>query len=254
MGKLDRLSSISGKILGDRCGCCGLPAPPRRFCSGCRDDLVQQEDPGCRFCGTPVPRPGQVCGRCLQRTHDYDRLWFVQDFSGPLSIMIKRLKYHQQLSLGPPLAELLALSIQSSGLASWEGCITAMPMHRRRLIERGFNQSAILAKYVARRLNSRYRQPLKRVVDTPALEGLSRKDRQRTVRNAFHCDRITGSWLLVDDVLTTGASANAAARALRDAGATQVELLCLARTPARGDNHRSWMNRAFHDTPAEDRL
>lgn len=166
--------------------------------------------------------------------------------------MIRRLKYHQQLSLAPALAELLVYSIQRSGLAGWDGHIVAMPMHRKRLLARGFNQSALLAKYVARGLNSRHRQPLKRVVNTPALEGLSRKERQRTMRHAFRCNPVDGPWLLVDDVLTTGASANAAALALSEAGATQVELLCLARTPVSGDNHRSWMNLGFDGTRGAD--
>lgn len=163
--------------------------------------------------------------------------------------MIRQLKYYQQLSLAPALGSLLAEPLRRAGLLGWHGQVTAMPMHPSRLRQRGYNQAALLAAVVAKHLNCEVRQPLIRSRPTPALEGLSRTERRRAVKNAFACSLIEGDWLVIDDVYTTGASVNAAAQALCDNGARRVEVVCLARTPIKGDNHRSWMNQVFRDTP-----
>lgn len=242
------LFSISRKS-ADQCPGCGLETSPRQFCPGCADDLHSRE-PACRFCGTPVKHPGMICGQCLQHTHDYDRLWCVNDYLGPLATLIKRLKYQDQLALAPPLGTLMAQTLTTTGLAHWEGRVTAMPMHPTRLRHRGFNHARLLAEVCAKALSAPFEEPLARILPTPPLEGLTRKERQAAVRRAFSSAPVEGAWLLVDDVFTTGATANAAARALKEAGARQVDLLCLARTPIRGDNHRNWLNQAFRDTPA----
>jgi len=144
----------------------------------------------------------------------------------------------------------MAETLRAAGLAHWEGRIASMPMHPTRLQNRGFNHARLLARACARTLNAPVEEPLARVLPTPPLEGLTRKERQVAVRKAFSSHQVEGAWLLVDDVFTTGATANAAARVLKAAGARQVDLLCLARTPIRGDNHRNWLNQAFRDTPA----
>ncbi len=165
--------------------------------------------------------------------------------------MIRRLKYYQHLSLAPALGRLMAEPVRKTGLVGWPGKVTAMPMHPSRLRDRGYNQAALLARVVAEHLNSELQLPLTRSRPTPPLEGLSRQERKVAVTGAFNCRPITGDWLLIDDVYTTGASVNAASQALLDGGARRVEVLCLARTPIKGDNHHSWMNLAFGDTPGE---
>lgn len=244
------------RLLDHRCTACGLAAPPRRFCAGCSTDFLNR-GPGCRLCGTPVHRTGMICGRCLATTRAWSQYWFVQDYQGPWAELIRRFKYQAQLSLAPPLATLLAQQLKREGAADslqqegWQ--VTAMPMHWRRRQARGFNQAAELARLVALDLGLGYRQPLYRHQDTPALEDLTRAERRRAVRYAFGCELVSGRWLLVDDVFTTGASVTAAAEALKRSGAREVALATLARTPISADSHHNWMRAVFDGTPgAED--
>lgn len=82
---------------------------------------------------------------------------------------------------------------------------------------------------------------------------MTRKARERTVRHAFAAEPVSGDWILLDDVFTTGATVKAASRALRRAGANSVTVVCLARTPLSEDSHHSLLNPGFHGTPvAED--
>lgn len=241
------ISSLTQAMLSDRCGSCGLPAEPRRFCRGCEQDLANR-GPGCRFCGTPMDYAGMVCGQCLQRTQHYHELLFCHDYAGPLAELIKGFKYLGQLSLGPALGHLL---VNSTGTAEAGGRtqVTALPMHSARYRSRGYNQAALLADYYAEKLQLPRAQPLTRIAATPPLEKMNRKARERAVRNAFAAKPVSGDWILVDDVFTTGATVNAASRALRRAGANTVTVVCLARTPLSEDSHHSLLNPGFHGTP-----
>lgn len=244
----DFVSHAFGKVLGDRCACCGLVAEPKQLCDGCHSDLSQR-GPGCRFCGTPMDRPGMVCGRCLQHKQHYSELVFCHDYAGPLAELIKGFKYHHQLLLGPALSGLLSTALNDSRSAlqansQW----VAMPMHSARYRQRGYNQARLLAQYCAAQRGSSTLQVLQRPRATPPLEDLNRKARERAVRGAFTARPITGHWILVDDVFTTGASVNAASATLKKAGAHSVTVLCLARTPLKDDNHHSLLNAGFRGT------
>ncbi|MCH8553103.1 MAG: double zinc ribbon domain-containing protein [Natronospirillum sp.] len=235
----------------DRCPACSTPAPRHRFCAGCEEDFTNQ-GPGCRFCGTPVGHAGQICGQCLQQGHPWDRLHFIHDFQGPWAALIRRLKYQGALTLTDPFAALLArqwrVDVQYQAVPMTVYQVVAMPMHRTRLLSRGFNQAGLLADSLARHLAIARRQPLYRTRETPPLEGLSRTERRRALDRAFASEAAGGHWLLVDDVFTTGASARQAARALRAAGADSVSLVMLARTPLSGDSHHSWLGQTWHGT------
>lgn len=248
MGISRYISHCTAAVLGERCGCCGLAASPGRFCPGCTQDLVAR-GPGCRFCGTPMDYPGMVCGHCLQRTQHYQELLFCHDYGGPLAEMIKNFKYRGDLALAPALGQLLAATLRTikSGRDT-ATALTAMPMHNKRHRERGYNQADLLSQYCARYLGRTLQQPLRRTRHTPALEMLDRKSREKAMRGAFDCAPVSGHWLLVDDVFTTGASVNAASLALKRAGAQTVTVLCLARTPLREDSHHSLLNQGFHGT------
>lgn len=236
----------------DRCVACGVPAQRNRLCEGCEEDFMSR-GPACRFCGTPVSHVGQICGQCLQQSHPWERLHFIQDFQGPWAALIRRLKYQGALTLTDPFAALLArrwrADVQSRKVSMTGYQVVAMPMHRTRLHSRGFNQAGLLADSLARHLAMARRQPLYRTRQTPALERLSRAERRRALDRAFASEAAGGHWLLVDDVFTTGASARQAAKALHAAGADSVGLLMLARTPLSGDSHHNWLGQAWHGTP-----
>lgn len=251
MFTFDQFSSLSESLFSDRCGSCGLPSKRRRFCQGCERDMAER-GPGCRFCGTPMDYYGMVCGQCLQHTQHYRELVFCHDYAGPLAELIKGLKYYGQLSLAPALGQLLVNAHGALEIGSTRQ-VTALPMHLARYRSRGFNQAALLADYYAKELQLTRAQPLTRTMETPPLEKLDRKARERAVRNAFASEPVSGDWILVDDVFTTGATVNAASRALRRAGANAVTVICLARTPLSEDSHHSLLNQGFHDTQvAED--
>jgi ComF family protein len=151
-------------------------------------------------------------------------------YAGPLADAIARVKYGGRTDLSPALAQLLAQAALS--YAGHVDCVVPLPLHPRRLRERGFNQSALLGAGVARALGVRLRvELLRRVRDTAAQAGLSRELRATNVRGAFVAQQVVASpprVLLIDDVRTTGATLATAADALRAAGCSDVVTLALA--------------------------
>jgi len=151
-------------------------------------------------------------------------------YTPPADILIQRLKYGGELALAGFLADLLLTEIDRAALPD---ALLPMPLHPRRLGERGFNQAVEIGRRLSRRLGI----PLlladcRRIRDTPAQVGLDHAARQSNLRGAFACDQtLRGRHVaLVDDVLTSGASLNALAQATRQAGAARVEAWVVART------------------------
>lgn len=193
-------------------------------CPGC-DGLVEELSGFCPACAPliePAPRairpPAQAAAAHL--------------YAGPLADAIARLKYGGRTDQGPALGELLAAAALS--YAGQVDCVVPLPLHPRRLRERGFNQSALLGAGVARALGLPLHVALlRRVRDTAAQAGLTRELRASNVRGAFlaPADAFVHRQprvLLIDDVRTTGATLAAAADALRAAGCPEVVTLALA--------------------------
>ncbi|MCX2727712.1 phosphoribosyltransferase family protein [Thermomicrobium sp. 4228-Ro] len=146
---------------------------------------------------------------------------------------LHRVKYRGERRRGEVLAADVA-AVAPELLAHWQGafsCVVPVPLHRTRLQERGFNQSALIARAIARTLALPMREELVRVKSTLSQVGLTQADRIRNVSNAFRWigSPLQGTVLLVDDVVTTGATISAAAEALESAGAQSVVVLALAR-------------------------
>lgn len=150
------------------------------------------------------------------------------DISRGLAI---RLKYGRKVAIARTMARYMAPLVEKDGA---ERLLVPVPLHRTRLWRRGFNQSALVAAELSRRLKIRSDPfALRRTKRTPALKGMSLLQRRRTVAGAFCVTdkaKVAGKTIvLVDDVLTTGSTAEACARALKRAGATRVELVSWAR-------------------------
>lgn len=150
------------------------------------------------------------------------------DISRGLAI---RLKYGRKVAIARTMARYMAPLVEKDGA---ERLLVPVPLHRTRLWRRGFNQSALVAAELSRRLKIRSDPfALRRTKRTPALKGMSLLQRRRTVAGAFRVTdkaKVAGKTIvLVDDVLTTGSTAEACARALKRAGATRVELVSWAR-------------------------
>jgi ComF family protein len=199
------------------------------WCEACDSALAYFNAPHCPVCALPTPT-GEVCGRCLAQPPLFTHTTAVFDYSFPLDKLIQNMKYSEQLALAHAFAKKLVQRIDKNKLPDY---VIAMPLHPAKLRERGFNQSLLIATTVARKLNLKLLpNACQRVRDTPPQSALPWKERKKNVRNAFFCNKdLTGKHIvLVDDVLTTGASLNALAEAVSKKGAIKISAWVVART------------------------
>lgn len=222
------LRALLDLVYPPRCAACSGPLAAEPFCPTCAG-AVDPVPPGCARCGRPGPDP--VCGGCLAAPPAFDRVRAGGLFGGPLADAVHALKYGGRAVLARPLGAWLAARAPLPDGA----VVISVPLGRARRIARGYDQAALLADGLARASGRsrprRLRGALVRTRETPPQVGRSREERLRNVAGAFAARReVAGAEVvLVDDVVTTGATAEAAARALRQAGARSVEVVALAR-------------------------
>ena len=223
-------------VFPSSCPSCGhlLSRPSRGpLCETCWGALPRHEEPRCR-CGLPLPPGGPECGRCRRGRQPLAAGASLGPYEGALRVAIHELKYRGRRRVASRLAE--SLLEMGSVRAVIEGCdvLVPVPLHPRRLRERGFNQATLLARELGRRVGRPCGEgSLIRRRETDPQAGLSAAARRRNVEGAFvvrRRARVDGHVVaLVDDVVTTGATVNACARALHEAGAREVRLLSIAR-------------------------
>ena len=218
--------------LPPRCaGCAEIIDEVDGFCAACWLTLDWLGNAGCERCGMPLEATdAELCGRCLAAPPPLDRMRAAVAY-GPLSRVIAlKLKYGRKIALARTMARFMA---PLRGPAE-DAILVPVPLHRRRLWWRGFNQSGLVAK----QLGAQWQLPvdqhlLRRVRPTPSLKGMNAAQRRNAVRGAFVTVEgrlIDGrTVILIDDVLTTGSTVEACAKALRKAGARRVELISWAR-------------------------
>ncbi len=228
-------------IIEHRCLLCDERCEGQPLCSPCEADLPWL-DGRCTVCAVPLPSRGLVCGECLKRPPSYDHVEVPWRFAFPVDALITRFKHQARWPYGRLLGERLAHHLEhafADGLPRPD-LLLPVPLARRRLRQRGFNQAQMLAEWLSRPLGiATDARVLERVLDTPAQQQLDAATRRRNLRQAFAIATgadVKGRHLaLVDDVLTTGATAEALARLLKRAGAERVDVYCLARTPKPGE-------------------
>lgn len=208
------------------CLLCGADAASQPVCNDCEADLPLNTTALCPQCGEQTTH-GERCGGCLVTPPHFDRTVALFRYDFPIDQMIQSFKYGHQLAVANWIGQRLAQQIQQP-----LDVITPLPLHPERLCERGFNQSVEIAAVIGKCLNLPvHRSTLKRMRATPHQTGLSPKERKKNVRGAFECnsDYAGKSVLLVDDVMTTGATLNECARILKVHGATSVIAAVAAR-------------------------
>ncbi len=222
------------------CAGCSRPSPSEEseaFCPDCVKILDLIRAPYCPGCGIPLETPHpHLCGDCLGGTHYFDRARATGLYRGLVREVLHRFKYGGQTFLVRPLAQMLTASGKELTRLHNVDLIVPVPLHPRRLRQRGFNQSALLARRLGSTLGiSVDYSNLKRFRWTEPQTGLSHRQRAANVKGAFKLTRpekMRGKViLLLDDVLTTGETVNQCTRVLQKDGRTsEVVILTVART------------------------
>jgi ComF family protein len=216
-------------MLPPRCVVCGdAGMPGRDVCAACHAGLPWQ-GPACTRCALPLPTTG-VCGHCLQQTSPLDAVHAAFDYAFPLDRLLPRLKFHADFACGRVLAQCMT---ERFAVLPRPAAIVPLPLHRARLRRRGYDQALELARPLAKALGLPLRgDVLHRCKATSAQSRLDADARQHNLRGAFAVNPaavLPAHLVLIDDVMTTGATLHAAARALRDAGVARVDAWVCAR-------------------------
>ena len=223
-------------LLAPRCVACGI-ARGDELCQACLDDYMPAAQARCVRCAARLPASNgaATCGACLTDPPHFDAAVALGDYAPPLDAMVLALKGRAQLHLAQAFGRELANRLRHG--ATWQA-VVPLPLAFEQQRARGFNQSLELARPLARSLGIPLAvDVLLRTRATAPQHLLAREDRRRNVRGAFAAvttarARIDGAdLLLVDDVMTSGATLDAASAALKSAGAARVMAAVVARTP-----------------------
>jgi len=238
-----RLASIARSVADIGSGVLDLIYPPHcvvcrvtdhgYLCPKCIDSMTLIEPPVCYKCGTPCQ--AFQCDECYQREYAFECARSAGIFDGALRDAIHALKYRNHEAAAEPLAEIMARAFAGTGLARSADVLIPIPIHNSRLLERGFNQSEVLARMLGRRIGVPLaasvlskRRKTRHQVDLPLDE------RGINIRDSFSVKCATETAgkrvLLIDDVFTTGSTLDEAARVLLAAGAREVRAYTLARS------------------------
>lgn len=221
------------------CAVCQVSAQSA-ICDGCRGDLLGSQRSACPRCAMPVgphARLDRGCSECRNRTLGFDQAMALGSYSGPLRDLCLSLKHQENAWLAQDLAELLVESHQERLRELDPVSIVPIPLYWVRRLTRGYNQADELATALASRLGVRVNRGLKRVTNTPKLAGLGRLERRERLKGVFRFgaqpDWKGRTVLLVDDILTSGATAGSAARVIKLAGAKRVVIVVVGRAEGR---------------------
>lgn len=237
------LSALIDLVLPPRCPGCGvLVQDDLQFCGDCWGALRFVTEPACTACGKPFAEGRDadlLCAECLAHPPLHDGIKAAVLYDDLSRAIVLRLKHGGKIGLARLIARHLTRHLPTEG---GDAVLVPVPLHRWRLWRRGFNQSILIARALAgeRKLPVET-DVLRRIRSTPPLKGMTRKQRAVAVRGVFDIPadrraRIAGKHvLLVDDVYTTGATAQACVRLLKRAGAARVTIFCWARVLREGD-------------------
>ncbi len=234
------LSGCAELLFPSVCLLCGQATPDSdaRICSNCQTALAGDGAARCPRCAKPLPKHSQAdltgCALCRNKRWRFHRAIAVGTYGGEVRELVLRMKQPRHESLCLAAGELLAGRIRIDSAGALPDVVTPVPMHWLRKLMRGINDSELLAEAVAAHLNVPFGTHLLRCLRPTRKQGtLLPTERRHNVRGAYGVRRranVSGAHVLVvDDVMTTGATANELAKVLRRAGASQVTVAIVAR-------------------------
>ncbi len=223
------------------CQLCGSGDGSRTeyLCEQCIAD-IRLNQTACQICALPLRRQrgdrsehAMICGKCFKNPPIFDSCWAPFIYAQPLEWMIHQLKFNEKLYFAPLLSALMAEKIPSCmALQKLPDAIIPMPLHMNRLRQRGFNQSYLLIKSIAKALDIVVDSTLcHRIRDTEHQTGKNAQQRKHNIKNAFSISRSQNYHHVVifDDVVTTGSSVSELSKVLKKSGIERVDICCLAR-------------------------
>lgn len=219
------------------------------LCTPCTHDLPWLTPLTCIQCSLPfIQDPSlrtsnydvNLCGECLTKPPNFDKTICAFTYEFPLNDMIHQFKDHTNIATGKFLTEQLRTYIRYAYKDEpLPQCIIAVPMHWKKLLQRGFNQADVISHHLSKALGVKMIQPIKKCAPTANQHQLNRQQRQHNLQNSFILTEKSHATLaginhiaVVDDVVTTGATANTLASILKTAGVNKVDVWALARTPS----------------------
>jgi len=212
--------------------------PELNLCTACQTDLLQVTT-ACYQCGIPLEdsKPGQICGQCLQKKPAFDRVISIYHYRDPLVWLIQQMKFHNKPTIAHLLGRLMANHLEHLiSLKDFQKpeVIMPVPLHYKRQHKRGFNQAEEFAKIISATIGCPIdTQSIERNISSQQQSGLDARQRRKNVKGIF---RIKNQKqlnyehvVLIDDVMSTGSTANEIARTLKRAGVDRVDIWILAR-------------------------
>jgi ComF family protein len=239
MSYIKNIKKITATVLGQRCAACNQACFGSIVCPMCTDLITKRRlyTMRCTQCAVILNKPTNesVCTSCFTHPPAFDATVCVGDFNEPLSQLISQLKFSHHLIIASWCAEQLAYCLSHLSKQQQQfDLIVPIPLHSNRLRERGFNQSWEIIRHLPYTAHQKH-SVLERLRDTPSQRELNATERMMNVKNAFMVDEKylecvkNKRILLVDDVVTTTATAQTASVALKAAGAVHIMLASIAR-------------------------
>lgn len=202
---------------------------PYAVCSFC-EAMLPRLGPACTHCATPLANTKQrLCSPCSKKKPALDQVFATYRFEEPLRTLLHDFKYRESLHLTQFLTSIMS---NNSNQITQTECLIPVPSHKKRLKQRGFNHAVLLAQHLAKTIQRPcLTSHIQKIIDTPSQAKLDAPERRRNLQQAFRIKPVPYQHVtLVDDLITTGSTANELAAALKAEGVTRVDLWCIAKT------------------------
>ncbi len=220
-------------LIPRHCELCQIQSPSP-LCAHCLEAIeLGSQVPRCQMCDLPLETEAELCGECLIIGHSFDRVISGYIFQNPLNTLINRFKHHNAHHIAKQLCHPLVRRIKSEhDKESLPQLLIPVPIHWSKRLRRGYNQTELLTHELSKHLGIPWQRSVKKIRRTTVQQGLSRKDRLKNLRGSFLCKNLKVQRVaIVDDVFTTGATAEEMGKLVKKQGVQQVDIWVLARTP-----------------------